>query len=49
MVVIAHPSKSGGAWWHGKVVKTGAEGFFPSTYVQELENGKISVGSVTLR
>ena len=40
MIIIANPSKSGGAWWYGKAVKEGKSGFFPSTYVQELENGR---------
>ncbi|KAL5528859.1 hypothetical protein ACEPAG_4833 [Sanghuangporus baumii] len=40
VVVIANPSKSGGAWWYGVTVKGGRSGFFPSTYVQELESVK---------
>ncbi|KAI5118090.1 hypothetical protein M0805_007740 [Coniferiporia weirii] len=40
VVVNARPSKSGGAWWYGTIVKDGKSGFFPSTYVQELENVK---------
>lgn len=43
IVIIANPSKSGGAWWYGKTVKEGRSGLFPSTYVQELENGESSV------
>lgn len=39
LVIIAHPAKSGGAWWYGSLVKGGKTGFFPSTYVQELETG----------
>ncbi|THH02546.1 hypothetical protein EW145_g6732 [Phellinidium pouzarii] len=38
IVITAHPSKSGGAWWYGTTVKGGKSGFFPSTYVQEMEN-----------
>lgn len=40
LVMLAHPSKSGGAWWYGSLVKGGKTGFFPSTYVQELETGQ---------
>ena len=40
IIITAHPSKSGGAWWYGTTAKEGKSGFFPSTYVQELENGK---------
>lgn len=43
IVIIANPSKSGGAWWYGKTVKENKSGFFPSTYVQELETGESSV------
>jgi hypothetical protein len=37
LVIVAHPSKSGGDWWYGTVVSTGKAGFFPKTYVQDLE------------
>jgi hypothetical protein len=37
MTIIAHPSKSGGDWWYGTMVKDGKSGFFPQTYVQEVE------------
>lgn len=40
IIITAHPSKSGGAWWYGTSVKDGKAGFFPSTYVQELEHGR---------
>ncbi|KAF9228917.1 hypothetical protein BS17DRAFT_772724 [Gyrodon lividus] len=37
MIIAAHPSKSGGDWWYGTMVKDGRSGFFPETYVQEVE------------
>ena len=40
IVLDANPSKSGGAWWYGVSVKEKKTGFFPSTYVQELESGE---------
>ncbi|KAH7911883.1 hypothetical protein BJ138DRAFT_1062162 [Hygrophoropsis aurantiaca] len=40
MVLTAHPSKSGGDWWFGTVVKSGKSGFFPQTYVQRMEKVK---------
>jgi hypothetical protein len=39
MIITAHPSKSGGDWWYGTMVKDGKSGFFPQTYVQEVEQG----------
>ncbi|KAL5533504.1 hypothetical protein ACEPAF_5280 [Sanghuangporus sanghuang] len=48
VVVIANPSKSGGAWWYGVTVKGGRSGFFPSTYVQELENETLLVKAKAL-
>ncbi|KAF8589690.1 hypothetical protein K439DRAFT_300209 [Ramaria rubella] len=40
VLIKAYPSKSGGDWWYGTLVKEGRSGFFPSTYVLELENVK---------
>ncbi|KAI0261797.1 hypothetical protein BC834DRAFT_925418 [Gloeopeniophorella convolvens] len=40
LVIIAHPSKSGGDWWYGTIVNNGKAGFFPKTYVQALESIK---------
>ncbi|KAG9035365.1 hypothetical protein FRB95_011385 [Tulasnella sp. JGI-2019a] len=37
-VVLAHPSKSGDAWWYGTLVQGGKKGFFPNAYVQILDN-----------
>ncbi|KAI0044289.1 hypothetical protein FA95DRAFT_1497317 [Auriscalpium vulgare] len=37
LVLTAHPSKTGGDWWHGTVVRDGKSGFFPKTYVERLE------------
>lgn len=39
VIIEAHPSKSGGAWWYGTIVRSGKKGFFPNAYVQEVENG----------
>jgi hypothetical protein len=35
-VLLANPSKSGGDWWYGTLVKSGKKGLFPKTYVQEV-------------
>ena len=42
-VVLANPSKSGGDWWYGSLVKGSAAGFFPNTYVQKYETCRISL------
>lgn len=39
-VVLAHPSKSGEAWWYGTLVLGGKKGFFPNAYVQVMDNGQ---------
>ncbi|KAG8217055.1 hypothetical protein J3R82DRAFT_5048 [Butyriboletus roseoflavus] len=36
-IIVAHPSRSGGDWWYGTTAKDGKAGFFPRTYVQEVE------------
>ncbi|KAL4254402.1 Actin cytoskeleton-regulatory complex protein PAN1 [Abortiporus biennis] len=36
IIITAHPSKSGGDWWHGVVVRDGKSGFFPKTYVEKI-------------
>ncbi|OCH86200.1 hypothetical protein OBBRIDRAFT_797422 [Obba rivulosa] len=36
LILIAHPSKSGGDWWYGTLVKDGKAGFFPKTYVERV-------------
>ena len=46
-VVLANPSKSGGDWWYGSLVKGGAAGFFPNTYVQKYETCRISLQVIT--
>ena len=46
MIIEAHPSKSGGDWWYGKTVKDGKSGFFPQTYVQQVEQGANEMYSV---
>jgi actin cytoskeleton-regulatory complex protein PAN1 len=40
LVLTAHPSKSGGDWWYGTLVRDGKSGFFPKSYVQEVETGE---------
>lgn len=40
LVLLAHPSKSGGPWWYGTISGSGAKGFFPSSYVQILDDSK---------
>jgi len=40
LVLLTHPSKSGGAWWYGTISSSGAKGFFPSSYVQILDDIK---------
>ncbi|EJU05869.1 hypothetical protein DACRYDRAFT_113893 [Dacryopinax primogenitus] len=37
-VIAAHPAKAGGDWWYGEVATTGALGFFPRSYVEEMSN-----------
>ncbi|KAI0314387.1 hypothetical protein OF83DRAFT_1174805, partial [Amylostereum chailletii] len=37
LILTAHPSKSGGDWWHGTIVRDGKSGFFPKTYVQIMD------------
>ncbi|KAG2139113.1 uncharacterized protein EDB93DRAFT_707815 [Suillus bovinus] len=40
LIITAHPSKTGGDWWYGTIVKDGKSGFFPQTYVQKVESVK---------
>ncbi|TCD66409.1 hypothetical protein EIP91_001400 [Steccherinum ochraceum] len=37
VMIVANPSKSGGDWWYGKVVRDGKAGFFPNTYVEKIQ------------
>lgn len=39
LILIAHPSKTGGDWWHGTLLRDGKSGFFPKTYVEKVETG----------
>ena len=39
VVLVAHPSKSGGDWWHGTSVRDNKSGFFPQTYVERVQTG----------
>ena len=39
LILTAHPSKTGGDWWHGTVVRDGKSGFFPKTYVEQVTPG----------
>ncbi|PFH53549.1 hypothetical protein AMATHDRAFT_73354 [Amanita thiersii Skay4041] len=34
LIIVAHPSRSGGDWWHGTLVSTGKSGLFPKTFVE---------------
>ncbi|KAL6308638.1 hypothetical protein BKA93DRAFT_822360 [Sparassis latifolia] len=40
VVLGAHPSKSGGDWWYGTLVRDSKSGFFPKTYVEKIEATK---------
>ncbi|KAI0933423.1 hypothetical protein AcV5_005570 [Taiwanofungus camphoratus] len=40
LILKAHPSKSGGDWWYGTVERNGKAGFFPRTYVENIEQIK---------
>lgn len=40
LILTAHPSKSGGDWWYGTVVRDGKTGFFPKTYVEQITPGQ---------
>ncbi|KAK2460698.1 hypothetical protein APHAL10511_007168 [Amanita phalloides] len=37
VTLVANPSKSGGDWWHGRLIGTGKSGLFPKTFVQVIE------------
>ena len=39
LIIKAHPSKSGGDWWYGTLLRDGKTGFFPKTYVDKIESG----------
>ena len=39
LILTANPSKSGGDWWYGTLVRDGKKGFFPKTYVDRFEKG----------
>ncbi|KAJ7500362.1 hypothetical protein B0H11DRAFT_1908822 [Mycena galericulata] len=40
VILIANPSKTGGDWWYGKLLRDGRSGMFPKTYVQEITTMK---------
>lgn len=40
LILHAQPSKSGGPWWYGSISGSGTKGFFPSSYVQVLDDSK---------
>lgn len=44
VILTAHPSKTGGDWWYGTLVRDGKSGLFPKTYVQTVDNGRPLVG-----
>lgn len=48
VVLLAHPSKSGGPWWYGSISGSGAKGFFPSSYVQVMDDSKRLIVVVSL-
>ncbi|KAH9842454.1 uncharacterized protein C8Q71DRAFT_732931 [Rhodofomes roseus] len=37
LIIKASPSKSGGDWWYGTLLRDGKAGFFPKTYVERIE------------
>ncbi|KAG6334877.1 hypothetical protein ID866_4218 [Astraeus odoratus] len=37
LIIEAHPSKSDGDWWYGTKINDRKSGFFPRTYVQQIE------------
>lgn len=39
LILLANPSKTGNDWWYGTVLQDGKSGFFPKTYVEEVEIG----------
>jgi hypothetical protein len=39
VVLVAHPSKSGGDWWYGTTVRDKKSGFFPQTYIERAQTG----------
>ncbi|KAF9650631.1 hypothetical protein BDM02DRAFT_1351141 [Thelephora ganbajun] len=40
VVLTAYPSKSGGDWWYGTLVRDKKSGFFPQTYVGRVQTVK---------
>jgi len=48
LVLYAHPSKSGGPWWYGSISGSGSKVFFPSSYVQILDDSKRLIIVVSL-
>jgi hypothetical protein len=47
LVLLANPSKTGGDWWYGTLVRGSYSGFFPKSYVQPLDIGtRISVNAI---
>ncbi|THH31859.1 hypothetical protein EUX98_g2302 [Antrodiella citrinella] len=38
VMIVASPSKSGGDWWHGTIVRDEKSGFFPNTYVEKVQS-----------
>jgi hypothetical protein len=42
IIILAHPSKTGGDWWYGHMVRGGKPGFFPANYVKVVKPGMLS-------
>jgi actin cytoskeleton-regulatory complex protein PAN1 len=41
LILTAHPSKSGGDWWYGTILRDKKSGFFPRTYVDQIQSSKL--------
>lgn len=49
LILKANPSKTGGDWWYGTVVRDGKSGFFPNTYVEPVEIGECPLDFYCIR
>lgn len=36
-VILANPAKDGGDWWYGELAATGAKGWLPKAYLEEIK------------
>lgn len=48
LILLANPSKTGNDWWYGTVLQNGKSGFFPKTYVEEVQIGTHATSTVDL-